>query len=131
MKFWSGVVTEKVRESKDFYVRLFGCEVLYGGEDDWVVLLQLGPSELGFMKPGLPTQAPVFRPAFGGQGIWIVVDVDDVRAEYERIRGLGVPIELELRDEPWGDRHFVVLDPNGIGVDVVQRIHATPTLHAQ
>lgn len=29
-----------------------------------------------------------------------------------------------LRDEPWGDRHFVVVDPNGIGVDVVQRLHA-------
>jgi len=29
MKFWTGVITEKVQESKDFYVRLFGCEVLY------------------------------------------------------------------------------------------------------
>lgn len=29
-----------------------------------------------------------------------------------------------LRDEPWGDRHFVVVDPNGIGVDIVQRNQA-------
>lgn len=122
MKIWSGVVTEKVRESKDFYVRLFGCEVLYEGEGDWVVLLQLGTSELGFLKPNLPAQAPVFRPAFGGQGIWIAVDVADAQAEYERIQALGVPIEVPLRDEPWGDRHFAVLDPNGIGVDVVQRL---------
>lgn len=124
MKLWSGVVTEKVRESKDFYVRLFGCEVLYEGEGDWVVLLQLGTSELGFMKPGLDSQAPVFRPAFQGQGLWIAVDVEDAQSEYARIQALGVPIELALRDEPWGDRHFVVLDPNGIGVDVVQRLQA-------
>jgi len=122
MKLWSGVVTEKVRESKDFYVRLFGCEVLYEGEGDWVVLLQLGGCELGFMKPGQPSQAPVFRPAFQGQGLWIAIDVDDAQSEYERIQALGVPIELHLRDEPWGDRHFVVVDPNGIGVDVVQRL---------
>ncbi|MBD0256676.1 MAG: glyoxalase, partial [Cytophagales bacterium] len=31
----------------------------------------------------------------------------------------GVPIEVELRDEPWGDRHFAIVDPNGIGVDIV------------
>jgi uncharacterized glyoxalase superfamily protein PhnB len=125
MKLWCGVVTEKVAESKDFYVRLFGCEVIYEGEGGWVALLQLGHSEIGFMKPGLESQARVFRPAFQGQGMWIAVDVADAQAEYERIRKMGVPIEVELRDEPWGDRHFVVVDPNGIGVDVVQRLPQT------
>lgn len=121
MKFWTGVVTEKVSESKDYYVRLFGCEVLYQGENDWFVLLQLGQSELGFMKPNLESQAAIFRMPLCGQGMWIVVDVENVDAEYQRIQSLGVPIEVELRDEPWGDRHFVIVDPNGIGVDVVQR----------
>ncbi len=122
MKFWSGVVTEKVRESKEFYVRLFNCEVLYEGEDDWFALLKLGESELGFMKPGLEFQAPIYRAPFQGQGMWIAVDVADAEAEYRRIRSLGVSIAVELRDEPWGDRHFSIIDPNGIGVDVVQRI---------
>jgi catechol 2,3-dioxygenase-like lactoylglutathione lyase family enzyme len=119
MKFWSGVITNQVQESKDFYVRLFGCEVVY--ESDWFVLLQLGGAELGFMSPNLESQAPVFRPAFQGHGLWISVEVDDVDAEYQRLRAMAVPIEAGLRDEPWGDRHFVLLDPNGIGVDVVQR----------
>lgn len=123
MKFWSGVVTKKVQKSRDFYVRLFGCEVLYEGEDGWFVLLQLGESELGFMKPGIPSQAGIFRQEFKGQGMWVAVDVDDVDAEYVRIKSLGVPIESELRDEPWGDRHFVIVDPNGIGIDVVQHRH--------
>lgn len=121
MKIWSGVITEKVQESKAFYVRLFGCEVIYEGDEGWVVLLRLGDSELGFMKPGLESQAKIFRPAFQGQGIWIALDVEDAEAEYRRIQALGVPIEVALRDEPWGDRHFVVIDPNGIGIDVVQR----------
>jgi uncharacterized glyoxalase superfamily protein PhnB len=24
-----------------------------------------------------------------------------------------------LRDEPWGDRHFTIRDPNGIAIDIV------------
>lgn len=74
------------------------------------------------MQPELATQAPIFRPAFAGRGVWITLEVADADAEYRRLRALDAPIELELRDEPWGDRHFVVRDPNGIGVDVVQRM---------
>lgn len=120
MKFWFGVITEKVSESKDFYVQMFGCEVCYEGEDGWFILLKLGNSELGFMKPNLPAQPSIYHRAFQGSGAWIAVDVENVDAEYARIKSLGVPIEVELRDEAWGDRHFVIVDPNGIGIDVVQ-----------
>lgn len=122
MKLWTGIVTEAVQASKDFYTRLFGAEVVYEGEGGWIVLLKLGESELGFMQPGLASQAPIFRPAFGGRGVWLALEVADAEAEQQRLAALGVPIEVALRDEPWGDRHFVVRDPNGIGVDIVQRL---------
>lgn len=118
MKIWTGVVTEKVKESKAFYTGIFGCEIVF--DSDWFVLLQSGETELGFMLPNLEEQAPVFREATNGKGLWIVIDVDDVDAEYTRIKSLGVAIEFEIKDEPWGDRHFVLKDPNGIAVDVVQ-----------
>ena len=118
MKLWTGIVTEKVRESRDFYTRLFGCEVVF--DSDWFVLLQLGGAELGFLAPGLDSQAPPFRRPFHGDGIWVAIDVEDVDAEYARLCELGVPIEVEIRDEPWGDRHFVVRDPNGIPIDIVR-----------
>lgn len=118
MKLWSGIITEKLEASKAFYCRLFDCGVIY--DSDWFVLLRLGQSELGFMLPNLEAQAPIFQPPFSGQGVWITIDVDDASVEYQRIAAMRVPIEVELRDEPWGDRHFVVIDPNGIGVDIVQ-----------
>ncbi len=118
MRIWSGVITEKIQESKGFYVELFGFEVIY--DSDWFVLLKAGESQLGFMVPDHETQAPIFRKAFQGQGTWIAIDVEDVDAEYERIQSLGVPIEVPIRDEAWGDRHFVIVDPNGIGVDIVK-----------
>jgi catechol 2,3-dioxygenase-like lactoylglutathione lyase family enzyme len=119
MKLWTGIVTARLAESRDFYVRLFGCEVVF--DSDWFVLLRLGETELAFLAPDLPQQAPPFRGAYPGQGVWVAVEVADVDAEYRRLQALEVPMELSLRDEPWGDRHFVILDPNGIGVDIVRQ----------
>ena len=34
----------------------------------------------------------------------------------------GLAVDVPLRDEPWGQRHLIVLDPAGNGVDVVQNI---------
>ena len=135
MKLWTGFITENVRESRDFYSRVLECAVVHeeAGEDGepWFVLLRLGQTELGFMKPGLEFQAPIFRSAFRGEGAWIAVDVHDVEAEHARIRALGVAIAADLREEPWGDKHFVILDPNGIGVDLVQRAEAAETARAR
>lgn len=62
-----------------------------------------------------------FEVAFGG-GSWLSFETDDVDGEYARLQAAGVPIVAEIRDETWGDRHFVIEDPNGIGVDVYQRM---------
>ena len=29
-------------------------------------------------------------------------------------------LKLIIRNEPWGDRHFAIQDPNGIGIDIVK-----------
>ena len=31
-------------------------------------------------------------------------------------------IVVSLRNEAWGDRHCSIVDPNGIGIDIVTRI---------
>lgn len=123
MKLWTGIVTDQVQASKSFYTRLFGAEVLFEGEGGWFVLLKIGERELAFMQPGLAAQAPIFRPVFAGHGVWFAFDVENVDAELRRLKTLDAPIEVDVRDEPWGDRHFVLRDPNGIGVDIVQRLN--------
>jgi len=119
MKFNAGIITPKVRESKEFYTRYLGFGVTF--ENEWFVLLHSpgGNASISFLLPEQATQRPLFRPAFGGQGVFLTVEVPDVDAEYRRIRSLGVPIAVELRDESWGERHFAIVDPNGIGVDIV------------
>lgn len=119
MKLNAGIITPKLQESKAFYTEVLNFGVTF--ENDWFVLLHTPDrsAEISFLLPDQPTQRPVFQSAFPGKGVYLTVEVEDVDAEYTRIKWLDVPIEVELRDEPWGDRHFAVVDPNGMGIDIV------------
>lgn len=118
MSFYNGIVTDKLAESKEFYTRNLGFSVKF--ENEWFLLLTRSNRELAFMLPNLEFQNQLFRGAYGGAGIWLTVEVEDVETEYERIVNSGVPVAVELRQEEWGETHFSVIDPNGIGVDFVK-----------
>ncbi|MEG0984663.1 VOC family protein, partial [Algoriella sp.] len=47
------------------------------------------------------------------------IEVENVDEIYTKLKSKNVQIEIELRDEPWGDRHFAIQDPNGVGIDIV------------
>ena len=120
MKVTSGIITAKLKESKEFYTKVLGFTVTF--ENDFFLLIESpdGEGRLSFLLPNHPTQQPIFKPAFNGKGAYITLEVEDADAEYKRIKELGTPIEIEIRDEVWGDRHFAIVDPNGIGIDIVK-----------
>jgi catechol 2,3-dioxygenase-like lactoylglutathione lyase family enzyme len=120
MKLNAGIITPKLAESKDFYQKVLGCGVAF--ENDFYVLLHTpdGQTALSFLLPGHESQQPIFQTAFSGKGVYLTIEVDNVDAEYQRIKALGVDIAVPIRDEPWGDRHFAFYDPNGVGIDVVK-----------
>lgn len=47
---------------------------------------------------------------------------DDVDDEFEKAKSQNLPIILTLRDEPFGQRHFITSDPNGVLIDVIKPI---------
>ncbi|GAB3643709.1 VOC family protein [Spirosoma arcticum] len=119
MKLNAGIITNRLPESKQFY-----CNVLQFGvtfENDFYLLLHTPDhqAELSFLTPNHPSQQPLFQPAFGGKGVYLTIEVPDVDVEYARITELGIPVIIPIRDEPWGDRHFAITDPNGVGIDIV------------
>lgn len=120
MKLNAGIITTKLQETKQFYLHTLNFTVKF--ENEWFILLQTpnGNDQLAFMQPDHPSQQKIFQSAFSGKGVFITIEVDDADAEFKRIKKSGIPVEVELRDEPWGDRHFAIVDPNGIGVDIVK-----------
>ena len=118
MEFNAGIITPNLEATKNFYTRTLGWRVNF--ENDFYLLLgSESGSQISFLQPNHPSQDPLFQTAFNGNGIFITVEVPDVDQTYRQIKASGTPIAIELRDEPWGDRHFAIVDPNGIGVDIV------------
>ena len=119
MKLNAGIITPKLQETKAFYTTKLGFTVVF--ENEFYLLLQTpgGNDQISFLLPNHSTQQRVFQLPFGGSGVYLTIEVDDVDAEYQRIQSLGVPIEIAIRNEDWGDRHFAIKDPNGIGIDIV------------
>lgn len=115
------ISTDKLSESKEFYIRHFNFELVY--ESDWYIEL---------IAPGLPAGISFTKPQrdagefFHGSGIIISFEVDDVDAEYQRLKAAGVKIYQDLLDKPWGERSFVVNDPNGVHVYIYKSIPPTP-----
>jgi predicted enzyme related to lactoylglutathione lyase len=79
-----------------------------------------------FLRAGLPTFKPRERAAHTADGILIVLVVDDIDAEYERLTAAGAPILTPIETEDWGERYFQVEDPNGVIVQLVQWVAAPP-----
>ena len=113
------VITERLRECRDFYTRRLGFEIVF--EVTWFVLVNSGPVSVAFMHPEHPSSPPE-PDAFTGNGAFLTLQVADAGAEYERVLATGLPIALALRDEPWGQRRFGLVDPAGMWVDVVEQI---------
>ena len=56
------------------------------------------------------------------RGLILNFEVEDVDAEHQRALSAGLPIVKTLRDEAFGQRHFIIRDPNGVLIDII-----TPT----
>jgi catechol 2,3-dioxygenase-like lactoylglutathione lyase family enzyme len=119
------VCTERLAASRDFYVRLFGFRVAF--EIDWYVQLQ-SPRDPNLQLAFVKYDHSSVPAGFGEtpRGVLITIETEDVDAVHGRALELGVEIVYSLRDEVWGQRHFMAKDPNGLLVDVVQLIPPTP-----
>jgi catechol 2,3-dioxygenase-like lactoylglutathione lyase family enzyme len=120
------VVTDRLDECRDFYVKSFGFQVVF--EASWFVYVSSGgdhPHGIAFMASNHPSQPPG-RETFNGKGVLLTLQVADAAAELARLKGLGRKITYPLKDEPWGQRRFGIIDPAGVWVDVVQQIEPAP-----
>ncbi|RZS75808.1 glyoxalase/bleomycin resistance protein/dioxygenase superfamily protein [Pseudobacter ginsenosidimutans] len=120
MKLNAGIITEKLAATKAFYTEILGFGITF--ENEFYLLMHTPghTSELSFLLPNHPSQQPLFQTAFGGQGVYLTIEVDDVDTLYEEMKKKNVEIMIGIRDEPWGDRHFAIRDPNGVGIDLVK-----------
>ena len=115
------VCCDSLLASKKFYMSLF--DFIPAFEIDWYIQFQ-SPTDknlqLAFVKRDHPSVPQSFQQS--PQGVIISLETDHVDPLYHKACDLKYKIELSLRDEVWGQRHFMTKDPNGLLVDVIQMI---------
>jgi uncharacterized glyoxalase superfamily protein PhnB len=119
--YYPVIMTDDVAVTAAFYQEHFAFEALFTA--DWYVHLQSKESEhvtLAILDGSHETIPESGRGKVSG--LLLNFEVEDVDAIYERLKKAGLPIRLDIRDEDFGQRHFITADPNGVLIDIVKPI---------
>lgn len=128
--YYPVLMVEDVSATAAFYMQHFAFKPLF--EADWYVHLQHQVSvecNLAILQGDHETIPVEGRGR--ASGILINFEVEDVDAAYIRAVDAALPIRLKLRDEAFGQRHFITSDPNGVLIDVITPIEANEEFAAK
>ena len=116
-----GIVTDSLAVSRDFYVTHFGFQVVFDSPCYVHLVREAVGEQIGLMAASEDAGQRELEKGTNGIGLWLTLYVSDVDAEFERLKANGLEIREELIDQPWGERTFVVVDPNGVLIYVSQQ----------
>lgn len=77
-----------------------------------------------FLRTGLSTFKPASAAA-DAAGLLVVFTVERIDEDYARLQADGVTIVTPIETEPWGERYFQMMDPNGVVYQLVQWVEPT------
>ena len=106
------IITADVRRLVDFYEMVTGVPAVWGNE-----LFAEIPTPVGALAIGSDKTVPLFgngsaEPAANRSAILEFI-VEDVDAEYERLREHVAEVVTEPTTMPWGNRALLFRDPDG------------------
>jgi len=111
------VYSDDLQKSKKFYTDLLGLVPIF--DSDWVVQMTSKDNEHLNLTLQLRTHDSIpedFRKK--PQGFSIAFVVPDVDSVFKTARSMGLEIVQPPKNEDYGQRRFLTLDPDGLLVDV-------------
>lgn len=106
----------------EFYTRVLGFDITADRRNQAQPYLGLARDSVRIgatWRPPLEDDQPAFRRP--PTGVEVVLEVDDVSIELDRVRAAGWPVAEDLQTRPWGLRDFRVCDPSGYYLRVTDR----------
>lgn len=128
--YYPVLMVNGVAKTVEFYCKHFSFAPTF--ESDWYVHLQSMEDEvvniavLQFDHPTVPAGAQVQT-----KGLILNFEVLDAQVEFDRLKKAGMSFLMDIRDEDFGQRHFIASDPNGVMIDVIQPIPPSAEFAAQ
>lgn len=117
--FYPVLMVDDVATAARFYREELGFDTTF--EADWYVSLRGDGGELAILDRTHETIPDGFREPV--RGLLLNLEVTDATRDYARLVGeRGLPERLPLRDEAFGQRHFIVEAPGGVLIDVIEPI---------
>ena len=128
--YYPVLLVEDVAATAKFYRDHFRFKPLF--EADWYVHLQSSEDKrvnLGLVRYDHDTVPPAARKPT--DSLLLNFEVKDPDSVHARVVAAGLPILRSLRDEEFGQRHFITQDPNGVMIDVIRPIAPSEEFAAQ
>ncbi|MEM6995293.1 MAG: VOC family protein [Myxococcota bacterium] len=118
-KLFPLLVTDKLAQTREYYVEQLGCE-LVNDMPDYIQVRFGGGSEgpeLAFMTT--KAAAPMGRALqeFGGSGLIVSIPTESADDKHAALSKKKVTLASKPEDRPWGWRSFAAVDPNGLVLD--------------
>lgn len=116
------MATSKLDSVKQFYEAIFGFNAVFFDPDFYLHLVLPSGVQLGFLVPNHESQPAFLQPQMVTDGYVISFEVKDAHSAYAQAKEQNLAIVLSLKEEVWGQLHFILEDPAGFKVDVVQHL---------
>lgn len=114
-------VAEKLPDLQTYYQAHFGFETVFYEPGFYLHLLNPGSGvQLGFLVPDHASQPPFLRALATHEGMVVSFEVSDARAAFTSAQQENLDIAMDYKEEAWGQRHFIVRDPQGLLIDIVE-----------
>ncbi len=128
--YYPVIMTNDVTGTAAFYIRHFGFEALFSA--DWYVHLQSKTDDHVALAVLDGRHETIPEAARGkAAGLLLNFEVEDPDALHAEFAAAGLPILKALCNEDFGQRHFIIADPNGVLIDVIKPIPPTAEFAAQ
>lgn len=112
-------ITSKLTETAAFYKTYFAFDEVF--TSDWYIqLAHQNGAEIAIMLPNQPHQPDFLQQPHAGSGIVYTFETENAQEVYDELKAKDASFKLHIQDEEWGQRHFILEDPAGVYVDVVQ-----------
>ena len=120
------MVTTDLDALKQFYESVFGFNAVFYDADFYLHLVSPNNGvQLGFMVANHENQPAFLHARMVTEGYVISLEVSDAHKAYQQAKDLALDVVMPLKDELWGQRHFIIQDPAGFKLDIVEHFEVT------
>lgn len=117
------MVAAELEIVKHFYESVFGFNAVFFDPRFYLHLVSPNTgAQLGFLVPNHESQPDFLHPTMSTSGYVISLEVKDAAYAYAEAQRMNLDIAMDLKEEAWGQIHFILQDPAGFHVDIVEHL---------